>query len=191
MIRMVVRVSVSYAAIAAQAMAALEHEPYPIDTRFVRGQVHVTDVQVRPSGAQLAAAVTLDADLAWPLPRVRGVVTVSGTPVYDAEAQSVRLRDVAITGDVDHVLARAALAIKRREIVDALSAFSFDLGPVLLDLRERVNAGLSGHEVAPNATLHGQVETMRVDELVVGEELTVVASASGQLRVSLDPPVHD
>ncbi|MCA1789349.1 MAG: DUF4403 family protein [Thioalkalivibrio sp.] len=155
---------------------------------FVRGLLHISDVLVRPLGAQLTVAVTFQADLAWPLPLVRGVVKVSATPVYDGETQSLRLGDVSITGDVDHVLARAALAFKRRDIIDALNDFSFDLEPVLRDLH-RLNASLSGHGVAPNAALQGQVETMRVDDILVAEELIVVASASGQLRVIMDPRV--
>lgn len=189
MISMVVRASVSYAAIAAQALAAFERKPYAIDAGLVRGRVYVSDVLVRPLGAQLTVAVTFQADLARPLPRVRGILNVSATPVYDGNTQSLRLSDVSITGDVDHLLARAALAFKRRAIVDALNDVSLDLEPVLRDLRDRLNASLSGHGLVPNAALQGQVETMRVDDILVAEELIVVASASGQLRVIIDPQV--
>lgn len=188
MIRIEVRASVSYAAIAAQALAAIQSNPYRIDAGLVRGQVHVSDVVVRPSGVQLTVTVALRAELAWPVPVVRGVVKVSGTPVYDGTTQRLRLSDVSITGDVDHVLARAALALKRRAIVDALNAFSLDLEPVLRELRDRLNASLSGRGLAPNVALQGHVETMRVDDILLAEALVVVASASGQLRVLIDPP---
>ncbi len=188
MISMVVRASVSYAAIAAQALAAFERKPYAIDAGIVRGQMSISDVLVRPLGAQLSVAITFQADLARPLPRVRGILNVAATPVYDGETQRLRLSDVSITGDVDHLLARAALAFKRRAIVDALNDVSLDLEPVLRDLRDRANASLSGHGVAPNVALQGHVETVRVDDILVAEQLIVVASASGQLRVIIDPP---
>lgn len=191
MISIEVRVSISYAALAAQALVAFESNPYTIDEGVVRGRVHVSDVLVRPSGAQVAVAVTFQADLAWPLPNVHGIVNVLGTPVYDRETQRLRLSDVSITGEIDHVLARAALAFKRRAIVDALNEFSLDLEPVLRDLRDRSNASLSGYGIAPNAALQGQIETMRVDDILVAEELIVVASASGELRVIIDPRVGD
>ena len=189
MISVVVRASVSYAAIAAQALAAMQSNPYTIDTGLVRGKVHVSDVLVRPLGAQLAVAVTIRADLAWPLPRVHGIVNLSATPVYDGETQTLRLNDVSFTGDVDHVLARAALAFKRGDIVDALEKASVDFEPLLRDLRDRLNASLTGHGLAPRVALQGHVETMRVDDILLAEELVVVASASGQLRVTIDPPV--
>lgn len=191
MISLVVRASVSYAALAAQALAAFESNAYAIHAGPVRGQVHVSDVLVRPSGAQLTVAVTFRADVAWPLPRVRGTVNVEATPVYDGETQRLRLSDVSVTDAVDPVLARAALAVTRRRIVDALGDFSLDLEPVLRDLRDRLNASLSGYGVAPKVALHGQIETMRVDDVLVEEELIVVASASGQLRLVFDPPVRD
>lgn len=187
MIRMVVRASVSYAAIAAQALAAFERHPYAIDAGLVRGRVSISDVLVRPLDAQLTVAITFRADLARPLPRVRGILNVSATPVYDGETQRLRLSDVSITGDVDHLLARAALALKRRAIVDALNDVSLDLEPVLRGLRDRLNASLSGHGFAPNVALGGHIATMRVDDILVAEELIVVASASGQLRVIIDP----
>lgn len=189
MISVVVRASVSYAAIAAQALAAFESRPHTIDAGLVRGKVHVSDVIVRPLGAQLTVAITFQADMKWPLPRVRGIVNLSATPVYDADTQRLRLSDVAITGDVDHVLARAALASKRRGIVDALNDVLFDFEPVLRDLRDRLNAGLSGSGIAPKVALQGRVETMHVDDIILAEELIVVASASGQLRVIMDPRV--
>jgi hypothetical protein len=189
MITIEVRASVPYAEIAAQAAAALAIRPMPVDARFVRGHVHVMDVQIRPSGARLAVAVTFRADLDRPLPRVRGVLRLSATPVYDSEAQTVRLSDVTVAADVDHVLARAALAYKRREIVDALSAVSVEVEPLLRDLRSRLNTGPANHRVAPGVTLQGHVETMRVLDVLVEEELVVVASATGQLRVIVAPPV--
>lgn len=103
----------------------------------------------------------------------------------------MRLSDVAITGDVDHVLARAALAIKRRAIVDALNDVSLDLEPVLRDLKARLNASLSGYGFAPNAALHGQVETMHVDDILVAEELIVVASAFGELLEPLPSELRE
>ena len=123
----------------------LERTPRAIDARFVRGPVRVTDVRVRPSGAQLTASVALDAELASPRPRVR-------------------------------------------EIVDALDAFAFDLGPVLHDLHERPNASLSDRDATPTTAVRGRIETLRVDDLLLGEEVTVVASASGDLRSHLDAP---
>lgn len=191
MISLVVRASVSYAALAAQALAVLESKPYSIHAGPVRGQVHIRDVHVRPSGAQLTVAVALRADMAWPLPRVHGTVDVEATPVYDGKTQRLRMRDVAVTGTVDPVLARAALAVARRRIVDALSDFSLDLEPVLRDLGDRLNANLSGYGVAPKVALHGRIEAMRVDDVLLEEELIVLASASGQLRLVLDPPVQD
>lgn len=190
MIHIEVRASVPYATIAAQALALFEREPYAIDAGLVRGPVHVSDVVVRPSGEQLTVAVSVRAELAWPLPLVRGVVEVSGTPVYDGDAQRLRLSDVSVTGDVDHVLARAALALKRRAIVDALEGFSLDLEPVLRDLRDRLNASLSGRGLAPNVALQGRVEMMRVDDVLVDEALIVVASASGRLSTIIDPPLR-
>ncbi len=191
MISMVVRASVPYAAIAAQVLAVIERHPYSIDAGIVRGQVHVSDVLVRPLGAQLEVAVAFRADVAWPLPRVRGTVKVKATPVYDGDTQRLRLRDVSVTGAVDPVLARAALAATRHRIVDALSDFSLDLEPVLRDLRDRLNANLSGYGVAPKVALDGRIETMRVDDVLLEEALIVVASASGQLRVVFDPPIRD
>ena len=191
MISLVVRVSVPYAAIAEQLSAFVERDPYPITAGLVRGRVHVSDVLVRPSGARLTVDVSFRAELAWPVPVVRGVLHVSGTPVYDASTQRLRLSDVSITGDVDHVLARAALAFKRRAIEGALTAFSLDLEPVLRDLRDRLNASLSGRGLAPNVPIQGQVETMRVDEILVAEELIVVASASGHVRALADLRVGD
>lgn len=188
MIRIEVRTSIPYDTIAAQVSGALERTPYTIATRLVRGQVHVRDVAVRPSGKRLVVTATLDAALAWPLPRVRGVVHVSGTPVYDAEAQTLRLGDVSIAGDVDHVLARAALAFKRRAVADAIADFTLDLESVLGELRKRLNDALAGHVVAPSATLHGHVETLRVDDVLLEASLTVVASASGRLGVRFDAP---
>ena len=172
MIRMEVRVSVPYAAIAAQALALRE-------------------VHVRPSGPQLTVAVAFRAELAWPAPLVRGTLRVAGTPIYDAATQRLRLSDVSITGDVDHVLARAALAYKRRALVDALSGFSLDLEPVLRRLRDRSNAGLAGRDLAPNVALRGHVETMRVDEILLADELILVASASGDVRAIADLRVGD
>jgi hypothetical protein len=184
MIRVEVRASVPYSEIAAQALAVLERRPVAVDTRFVRGQLHVRDVRVHASGARLAVAVSLQGDLAWPLPRVRGTLALSATPVYDAETQTLRLSDVTVTADVDHVLARAAFAYKRGEIVDALAGASFDAGPLLRDLRDRLNASLSGGGSAAGVALQGHVETMRVHDVLLAEELVVVASASGRLRVS-------
>lgn len=191
MISLMVRASVSYPALAAQALAAFESNPFSIHAGPVRGQVHISDVLVRPSGARLMVTMTFRADVTWPMPRVRGTVNVEATPVYDGETQRLRLSDVSVTGAVDPVLARAALAITRRRIVDALSGSSLDLEPVLRDLRDRLNANLSDYGVAPKVALHGQVETMRVDDIHLEEELIVVASASGQLRVVFDPPVRD
>jgi hypothetical protein len=188
MISVEVRVSVPYADIAALALSAMESRPVPVDAGVVRGRVHVSDVRIRPSGPRLAVAVTFLADLAWPLPRVRGVLDLTGTPVYDGETQSVRLSEVAFTADVDHVLARAALAVKRREILDALDGLSLGVEPLLRDLRDRTNTSLSGHRLAPGVVLQGHVETIRVNDVRLAEELVVVASASGQLRVIIDPP---
>jgi hypothetical protein len=187
MIRMEVRASVPYSEIATLALAAMKSRPVAVGAGFVRGDVHVSDVRIHPSGARLEVAVTFVADLAWPLPRVRGVLGLSATPVYDAETQSLRLGDVSTTADVDHVLARAALALKRREIVDALADLSLDLEPLLRGLRDRTNASLS-HGLAPGVALQGQVETMRVDDILLGEELVVVASAAGRIGVTTDPP---
>lgn len=191
MISMVVRASVPYSDVAALALAAIERKPVTFEARFVRGQVHVSDVLIRPSGAQLAVAVTVLADLAWPLPRVRGVLDFAATPVYDGETQALRLSDVSLTADVDHVLARAAFAFKRSEIVDALDAVSLDVEPWLRDLRDRLNASLSGSGLAPGVALRGHVETMRVDDILIAEELVVVASATGRLRATVDPPAVD
>jgi hypothetical protein len=186
-----VRTSVPYSEIAAQALAVLERRPVPIDAGFVRGQVHATDVRIHASGARLAVAVTLRADLAWPLPRVRGVLDLAAVPVYDPETQTLRLSDVAVTADVDHVLARAAFAYKRGEIVDTLASAALDVQPLLQDLRDRLNAGLSGHELAPGVALLGHVETLRVHDILLADELVVVASASGRLRVVSGPRPPD
>jgi hypothetical protein len=117
------------------------------------------------------------------LPRVRGVLDLAAVPVYDPETQTLRLSDVTVTADVDHVLARAAFAYKRGEIVDTLAGAALDVQPLLQDLRDRLNAGLSGHELAPGVALLGHVETLRVHDVLLAEELVVVASASGRLRV--------
>ena len=76
-----------------------------------------------------------------------------------------RLSDVSFTADVDHVLARAAIAHKRREIIDALTGVSVEVEPLLRDLRDRLNAGLSDHRLAPGVALRGHVETMRVNDI--------------------------
>jgi hypothetical protein len=186
-IRVEVRASVPYAEIAAQALAVLESRPVSVDTRFVRGQLHVRDVRVHASGARLVVALSLHGDLAWPLPQVRGTLELCATPVYDAEAQTLRLSDVTVTADVDHVLARAAFAYKRGEIVDALAAASFDVAPLLRDLRDRLNASLSGLGSAPGVAPRGRVETMRVHDVLLAEDLIVVASASGRLRLIGEP----
>jgi hypothetical protein len=178
-----------YSEIATQALAVLERRPVTVDARFLRGQVHVSGVRIHASGARLAVAVTFQADLAWPLPRVRGVLDLTAVPVYDGETETLRLSDVTVTADVDHVLARAAFGFKRDQIVDALRGASFDVGPLLRDLRDRLNASLSGHGVAPGVALSGHVETMRVHDILLAEELVVVASASGRLRVIVDPRV--
>jgi hypothetical protein len=183
------RASVPYSEIAAQALAALENRPLAIDAGVVRGRVRASGVRIRASGARLAVAVTVQADLAWPLPRVRGILDLSAVPLYDGDTQTVRLSDVRVTADVDHVLARAAFAFKRGEIVDALNGVSFEAGPLLRDLRDRLNAGLSGHALAPGVVLHGHVETLRVVDILVAQELVVVASASGRLRVTGGPGV--
>jgi len=188
MITIEVRASVPYAEIAAQALAALESRPVAVDTRFVRGQVHVRDVHIHPSGARLAVAVTVRADLNWPLPRVHGVLKLSTTPVFDDESQTLRLSDVSFTADVDHVLARAAIAHKRQEIIDTLNGVSVEVEPLLRDLRDRLNAGLSDHRLAPGVAMRSHVETMRVNDILISEALVVVASASGQVHVSTDPP---
>lgn len=188
MITIEVRAAVPYSEIAAQALAALESRPVTVDTRFVRGHVHVSELHIHPSGARLSVAVTVRADLNWPLPQVRGVLNLSATPVYDDESQTLRLSDVSITADVDHVLARAAIAHKRREIIDALNGVSVEVEPLLRDIRDRLNTGLSDHRVAPGIALRGQVETIRVNEILLSEALVVVASASGQLRVRTTPP---
>jgi hypothetical protein len=187
MISMEARASVPYSEIAAQAAAALATRPLTVDAKYVRGQLHVRDVRVRPSGVRLEVTVTFHADLAWPLPRVRGTLDVSAMPLYDGETQTVRLSDAKVTADVDHVLARAAFAFKRGEIVEALNGMSFDVAPLLQDLRDRLNASLDGHELAPGVVLQGHVETLRVVDIQLAEELVVVASASGRLRVSLGP----
>jgi hypothetical protein len=189
MISIEVRASVPYSEIAAQVVAALESRPVTVDAAFIRGTVRVSEVVIHPSGAQLAVAVTLLADLAWPLPRVRGVLNLTATPVYDGETQTLRLREVAFTADVDHVLARAAFALRRGEIVDKLNAVAVDVEPLLQDLRDRLNVSLTDHVVAPGVALRGQVETMRVDDIRLAEELVVVASVSGQLRMIVDPVV--
>lgn len=176
-----------YSEIAAQALAVLESRPVTVDTGLVRGQLHASEVRVHASGARLAVAVTLQADLAWPLRRIRGILDLSAVPVYDGEAQSLRLSEVMVTADVDHVLARAAFAYKRGEIVDALAGASFDVGPLLQGLRDRLNASLSGHGLAPGVVLQGHVETLRVHDVLLAEELVVVASASGRLRVTSGP----
>jgi hypothetical protein len=187
MISVVVRASVPYSEIATQALVAIERRPMTIDTRFLKGQVRVDDLLIRPSGAQLAVAVTLVADLAWPLPRVRGTLDLAATPAFDGPSQTLRLRDVSVTADIDHVLARAAFVYKRGEIVEALRDLSLEVEPLLRDLRDRLNSSLTGHALAPGVELHGQVETMRVEDLLVAEELVIVASASGRLRVSVAP----
>jgi hypothetical protein len=191
MISLEARASVPYDEIAAQALTAIESRPVTVDAGVVRGRLHVVDVRVRASGARLAVAATFQADLAWPLPRVRGTLDLSARPIYDADTQTVRLSDVTVTADVDHVLARAAFAFKRAEIVDALNGLSLEAGPMLQDLRARLNAGLSGHELAPGIVLQGQVETLRVIDILLAEELVVVASASGRLRVTSGPRVVD
>jgi hypothetical protein len=188
MITIEVRVSIPYEEIAAQALAVLESRPVPVDTRFVRGHVHVRDVHIHPSGARLTVAVTVRADLNWPLPRFRGVLNLSAAPVYDDESQTLRLSDVSFTADVDHVLARAAIAHKRQEIIDTLKGVSVEVEPLLRDLRDRLNTGPSDHRFAPGVALRGHVETMRVHDIVLAEALVVVASASGQVHVSTDPP---
>ena len=191
MITIEVRASVPYAEIAAQALAALEGRPVPVATRFVRGHVRVRDVHIHPSGARLAVAVTFRADLNWPLPRVRGVLNLSATPIYDDESQTLRLSDVSFTADVDHVLARAAIAHKRREIIDTLRGVSVEVEPVLRDLRDRLNTGLSDHRLAPGVALRGHVETMRVNGILLSEALVVVASATGQVHVSTALPLME
>jgi hypothetical protein len=191
MIRIEVRAAVPYAVIAEHATAAMKRRPILVDEGLVRGQVRVEDVRVEPSGAQLTVTVRFVADLAWPLPRVRGSVRLTGTPVFDEGAQSLRLRDVAFAGDVDHFLARAALAVKRRSIVDTLTGRSLDLGPILGTLRARINTVMDGHRPVTDVAVDGAVDVLRVDDIVVAEDLIVVASAAGRLRVVLDSPPEE
>ncbi len=187
MISVEVRASVPYSELAAQAWAALERRPVPVDAGLVRGSLRVSDVRIRPLGPQLVVAVTLIADLAWPLPRVHGVLNLSATPLFDPDAQTLRLSDVALTAEVDHALARAAFAYKRREIVDALRGVSFEVEPMVHRLRDRLNTNLAEAALAPGVALQGHVETMRVTDIRLADELVVVASASGRLRVVIAP----
>lgn len=188
MIRLEVRAALPYAEIAAQVLAYLKGRPIPVDQGPVRGQLRVEDVRIRPSGGHLAVTVGFVADLAWPLPQVRGSVHGTARPDFDEATQSVRLRDVALTADVDPVLARAVFASRRRRMQEALADLSLDVQPTLERLRDGVNAGLAGPRRTPGVAVEGAVDAVRVEGILVSDDLIVVASATGRLRVKLEAP---
>lgn len=174
-----------YDLISDQAADLLRDQTFPIEAGSLRGTVRVNDVAVYPAGSRLALRVTLHADLASPFPDVRASATLVATPVLDEATQTLTLTDVAYTADIDNIIARALLALRRAEVAETLESLTLDLSPVAEQARGELSAALNDVEFEPGVRVTGSVDEVAVTDLTLTEKLSLTAIVTGQVTASM------
>jgi hypothetical protein len=124
---------VGYDYLQAAVAERLAGRPFTEDTAAGRITIAVTGVEIYPSAGRLAVGLAFSATTPDPQMDATGRIYLVGEPVLDAAAQTLRVRDLSFTPQIDNRLWSVLSAALGKQILAAIQDH------LVVDLKERVD----------------------------------------------------
>lgn len=156
-----------------------------------KSQVTVKDAAITPSGEQLVLMLDVDGKTKAGLftKKLLGKVYLRGTPYYDAETASIRLRDVDYDLETKDMLLNTANWLAKNKFKDMIqSQVNIPVQSQLNDVRNMLQQTLSRSERMHEAVmLRGAVNNLEMENIYLTPAgIRAVVNARGNLTATID-----
>jgi hypothetical protein len=191
-VTLLVPVRVDYDTLQAALAERLASHPFTQDTAAGRVSIAVTAVEIYPSsgpsGGRLAVGLGFTATTADPAMDASGWVYLVGEPVLDVKAQTVRVRDLSFTPQIDNKLwSVLSAAIGKRILASIEGKLVVDLKDRIDPVRERLQGALRELAAKQGVDLAMRDVTVEIRQIVPADQaLEVLLGIRGSVAATID-----
>ena len=156
-----------------------------------KSQVTVNDASIAPSGEQLVLMLDVDGKTKAGLftKKIVGKVYLRGTPYYDAETASIKVRDVDYDLDTKDKLLSTASWLAKNKFKDMIQAqVNIPVKGELENAKKMLQATLDKQgRVHESLLLRGNIKDIAPDNIYLTQEgIKAVVNAKGNLTATID-----
>ncbi len=151
------------------------------------GSIRIDGVRLSSTGRRLVVATTLGAS--GPGGSIKGTLYLIGRPRYDLATGVLSIDDLDYDIATRNLLAKTANWVLRSKLLEkARAAAHFSLTGAIEAQRVALNRLLAGTDLTPNARLSGNLATLALAGVYVGDTaISVDIDASGHAAVQIHP----
>jgi len=163
-------------------------EGQTIEVSFKKGvapaQLTISEIDVYPSGTQVAVALAFSADVPGQLFDVNGRMYLLGTPYLDVDRSEIRLTELSYDARTNGALADIAEWMLHGEITRHLEQrLVFPFARRIEAYRDEINAVIGDYAVSPSVRLRGELVDLKVIALTITDaSIVALAQLRGQAR---------
>lgn len=119
---------------------------------------------------------------------LNGDIYLRGQPYYDAQTQTISLKDLEYDLDTKNVLARSASWLLKGTFARTLQKqLTIPVGSQLADMQKLLQAQLKNNQIAKGVVLNGQIDEIRPDQVyLTPTALLAVVNARGRINVRVE-----
>ncbi|WP_240699333.1 DUF4403 family protein [Spirosoma sordidisoli] len=119
---------------------------------------------------------------------ITGDIYLRGRPYYDAQTQTISLRDLKYDLDTRNILQRSASWLLQGTFARTLEKqLTFPVGSYIADIQKQLQQQLRNNQLAKGVVINGRIDEIRPDQVyLTPTALLAVVHAQGRLDVKVD-----
>ena len=119
---------------------------------------------------------------------ISGDIYLRGRPYYDAQSQTISLRNLTYDLDTKNVLQRSASWLLQGTFARTLEKqLTIPVGSYIADMQKLVQERLKNNQLAKGVTINGRIDEIRPDQVhLTPTALLAVVNARGRIDVKVD-----
>ncbi|MBC3784566.1 DUF4403 family protein [Spirosoma utsteinense] len=119
---------------------------------------------------------------------ITGDIYLRGRPYYDAQSQTISLKDLTYDLDTRNVLQRSASWLLQGTFARTLEKqLTFPVGSYITDMQKLIQERLKNNQVVKGVTMNGRIDEIRPDQVyLTPTALLAVVNARGRIDVKVE-----
>ena len=119
---------------------------------------------------------------------INGTIYLRGRPYYDAQTQTISLKDIRYDLDTKNILQRSAGWLLQGTFARTLGKqFTIPVGSYIADMQTLMQERLKNYQLAKGVVVNGRIDEIRPDQVyLTPTALLAVVNAKGRIDVKVD-----
>ncbi|AUD03819.1 DUF4403 family protein [Spirosoma pollinicola] len=119
---------------------------------------------------------------------INGDIYLSGRPYYDADSQTISLRDLKYDLDTRNILQQSASWLLKGTFARTLEKqFTIPIGSQLADMQKLLQERLKNNQVVKGVTINGRIDEIKPDQVyLTPTAMLAVVNARGRIDVKVE-----